>query len=203
MKRLRLLTRRGTLLRRLASRLRGADGAQIIEFAVTLPLLMVFVVAIGDFGSAVTLKQKLNNAVREGARFGANEPTADLYSTLSAGSAPASVNAIARLVGTYLQAAKLNDCGLATGSWTVSAPTAPLAWQYTGSSCPLTLTIDRGFPVPAGSSNNLPKWMISTQVTVSYPYQWQFNRVIGLIAPNANYAGPSLLKSDATIPNLM
>ena len=190
-------------VRKISSHLRGAEGAQILEFAVALPLLMVFVVGIGDFGGAITLKQKLNNAVREGARFGANEPTADLYSTVASGTAPASVNAVARLVGSYLQAAHINDCGLATGSWTVSAPTAPLAWQYTASSCELTLTIDRGFPVPAGTSGNVPKWMISTQVTISYPYTWQFNRVIGLIAPGANYAGPGHIQSDATVPNLM
>jgi Flp pilus assembly protein TadG len=183
-------------------RLRGSQGAQIIEFAVALPLLMVFVVGIGDFGSAITLKHKLNNAVREGARFGANEPTADLYSTIAAGDAPASVNAVARLVGTYLVAAHLNDCGLATGSWTVSQ-IAPVGWRYTGNSCSLTLDVDRGFPVAAGASGDIPKWMISTEVAISYPYSWQFNRVIGLIAPGANYAGPSLLKSDATVPNMM
>jgi Flp pilus assembly protein TadG len=196
-------TRLRQSLRGIAARLQSCDAAQIIEFAVTLPLLMVFVVGIGDFGSAITLKQKLNNAVREGARFGANEPTADLYSTLAANTAPASVNAIARLVGSYLQSARLNDCGLASGAWTISPPTAPLGWTYTGSSCALTLNIDRGYAVPAGTSNGSTKWMISTRVTISYPYAWQFNRVIGLIAPGANYAGPSLLTSDATIPNFM
>jgi Flp pilus assembly protein TadG len=191
------------ILSRVVSRVQSCEAAQIIEFAVTLPLLMVFVVGIGDFGSAITLKQKLNNAVREGARFGANEPTADLYSTLAANTAPASVNAIARLVGSYLQSARLNDCGLATGAWTISPPTAPLGWTYTGSTCALTLSIDRGYAVPAGNANGTTKWMISTRVSISYPYTWQFNRVIGLIAPGANYAGPSLLTSDATIPNFM
>ena len=191
-----------TSLARVLSRLRRSDAAQIIEFAVSLPLLMVFVVAIGDFGSAITLKHKLNDAVREGARLGANEPTADLYSTVAATAAPPSVDAIARLVGNYLLAAKVNDCGLAVGPL-VSTSIPPLAWQYRGSSCEVTLTIDRGLPVPAGSSGNIPKWMISTQVMISYPYTWQFNRVIGLIAPGANYAGPSHLKSDATVPNLM
>jgi Flp pilus assembly protein TadG len=191
--------------RKIVSRLLAGEASQIVEFAVSLPLLMVFVVAIGDFGGAITLKQKLNNAVREGARFGANEPTADLYSTPSAGNAPPSVNAIARTVGNYLVSARVNDCGLATGGWTVTSGSAPLAWQYTASSCPLTVTIQRGFAVPAGTSGpgNTPKWVVSTQVAISYPYTWQFNRVIGLIAPGANYAGPSQLQSDATVPNLM
>lgn len=175
-----------------------SEASQIIEFAVSLPLLMVFVVAIGDFGSAITLKHKLNNAVREGARFGANQPTADLYNT----TVPPSVTEVAKLVGSYLVAARVNDCGLASGSL-LNPPVqiAPLGWQYTGASCPLVLTIDRGFPVPAGGGP--PRWIISTQVTVGYPYTWQFNRVIGLIAPGANYAGPSQLVSDAAVPNLM
>jgi hypothetical protein len=162
------------------------------------------VVAIGDFGSAITLKQKLNNAMREGARFGANQPTADLYSTLAVGTAPPSVDAVARLVGNYLQSARVNDCGLASGSWTIQ-PTrpGPLAWTYTATSCQLTLTIDRGFPAPAGTSGGTPKYMISTQVAISYPYNWQFNRVIGLLVSGANYAGQSQITSSAALPNLM
>jgi uncharacterized membrane protein len=58
--------------------LRQTEAAAIIEFAVALPLLIVLVVGIFDFGGAFNLKQKLNNAVREGARFGASQPTNDL-----------------------------------------------------------------------------------------------------------------------------
>ena len=182
------------------SALGSVDGSQIVEFAVTLPLLMVFVVAIGDFGGAITLKHKLNNAAREGARFGSNQPTADLYGATT----PPSVDEIAQLVGSYLQAARANDCGMATKAWTVTARPAPLAWTYKANSCELTVTIDRGYPVPAGTGGtNTPKYMIGTRVTIDYPYAWQFNRVIGLIAPGANYAGPSPIKSDATLPNLM
>ena len=50
--------------------LRDTNGAALIEFAVALPLLVVLVVGIFDFGGAFNLKQELNNAVREGARFG-------------------------------------------------------------------------------------------------------------------------------------
>ena len=56
-------------------------GAQIAEFAVALPLLMVFVVGIFDFGLAFGTKQKLANAAREGARVAANQPTTDLSLT--------------------------------------------------------------------------------------------------------------------------
>jgi hypothetical protein len=57
----------------------GDDRAsQIVEFAVSLPLLVLFVVGIFDFSSAITLKQKLTNAAREGARVAAADPANDL-----------------------------------------------------------------------------------------------------------------------------
>ena len=93
------------------SRLQGMEAAALIEFAVALPLLVVLVVGIFDFGGAFNLKQELNNAVREGAVFGASQPTNDL---LNSGNAPPSVDAVRYLVASYLQAARINDCGLAT-----------------------------------------------------------------------------------------
>ena len=60
------------------SRLQGMEAAALIEFAVALPLLVVLVMGIFDFGGAFNLKQELNNAVREGAGFGASQPTNDL-----------------------------------------------------------------------------------------------------------------------------
>lgn len=182
------------------ARLRGTDASQIVEFAVTLPLLMVFLIGITDFGGAFTLKQKLNNAVREGARFGANEPTNDLD-----GTQPVSVDAIANLVGQYLQSARVNDCGLANGaSRTVAkSPSAPLTWTYTANTAcagTLTLTIERGYPaqIQAGTPTY---WLIATRVSISYPYRWRFNNVIPLLVPGTNY-GLSQIPTDAIVPNL-
>src|SRR5438445_10759776 len=87
----------------LLARLHGTEAVQIVEFAVTLPLLMVFLIGLTDFGGAFTLKQKLNGAVREGARLGANQPTSDLYSALSSHQAPPPPNAIRELCEDYSQ----------------------------------------------------------------------------------------------------
>ena len=181
------------------ARLKSAEASQIVEFAVTLPLLMVFLIGITDFGGAFTLKQKLNNAVREGARFGANEPSSDLD-----GTEPVSVDAIANLVGHYLQSARVNDCGISDPARTVNKSTsAPLTWTYTantGCAGTLTLTIERGYPVQlqVGTPNY---WLIATRVTISYPYQWRFNRVIPLLVPGTNY-GLSQIPTEAVVPNL-
>ena len=98
----------GTCVRLRISLLRGTDAAAIIEFAVALPLLVVLVVGIFDFGGAFNLKQELNNAAREGARFGAAQPTNDIS---PANLKPPSVDAIRYLVDAYLQTAHINDCG--------------------------------------------------------------------------------------------
>lgn len=176
------------------SRLRRTEAAALIEFAVALPLLVVLVVGIFDFGGAFNLKQELNNAVREGAHFAASQPTNDL-----ALSQPPSVNAVRFLVDSYLQNAKINDCGLSTATW---ASGGGLTWQFSasGNGCAMTLTVSRGIVVPevvGGATVNV----LCTTVHIAYPYQWHFNSVIQLLVPGANYTFTNIL-SDATAVNM-
>ena len=99
---------------------------------------MVLVVGIFDFGGAFNLKQKLNNAVREGARFGASQPTNDL-----ALGQPPSVSAIRYLVDSYLQTAGINDCGLSTAPEVL---VSAYSWGFTGNTgCTTTLTVAAKF----------------------------------------------------------
>jgi hypothetical protein len=188
----------GALLWSHLSRLQGMEAAALIEFAVALPLLVVLVVGIFDFGGAFNLKQELNNAAREGAGFGASQPTNDL---LNSGTPP-SVDAVRYLVASYLQAARLNDCGLATMP---PPPTqaAPMTWVYTttGScSSALVLTIQRPC-LGAGCPSAMGAYIPNTYVKISYPYQWHFNNVIQLLVPGANYMLTNIA-SDATAANL-
>ena len=55
-------------------------GSELLEMAFGLPLLLVFMVGIADFGGAYNLKHRLSNAVREGARFAASESRLDEFS---------------------------------------------------------------------------------------------------------------------------
>lgn len=190
-------------LRRWCAMLHRADGTQLAEFAVTLPLLVVFVVSIYDFGNAFNIKYKLADAVREGARFAVTEPSNDLSS--GGGGAPPSVGEIPKLVGSYLKSVNVNDCGLSTV--TSGTPQPPLVWVYSVSSgCTgtLTLTINRGLPFTIPSTNLYPtgQTVEATQVTISYPYRWQFTNVIKLIAPTSNYATSTMITTSATVPNL-
>jgi Flp pilus assembly protein TadG len=175
--------------------LRATAGAALIEFAVSLPLLVVLVVGIFDFGGAFNTKQQLNNAMREAAHFAANQPTNDLGEPK-----PPSVDAVRFLADSYLQNAHLNDCGLSTA--TQPATGGSFVWVYnaSGNGCSLTLTISRGIPIVetvGGSTIN----MLSSNVHIVYPYQWHFNSVIQLLVPGSSFA-LTTIQSDATAVNM-
>jgi hypothetical protein len=190
----------GVISRSCLSRIQGVEGAALIEFAVALPLLVVLVIGIFDFGGAFNLKQELNNAAREGAHFGASEPTNDLLN----GGTPPSVDAVRYLVASYLLAARLNDCGLSTMS-KPGGQSSPMTWTYTATGCTpsLVLTITRPCISPScpaiTASPNV--YVPDTYVQLSYPYLWHFNNVIQLLFPGATYALTNIT-SDATAANM-
>jgi Flp pilus assembly protein TadG len=172
------------------------DGAsQIVEFAVSLPLLVLFVVGIFDFTGAITLKQKLTNAAREGARVAAADPANDL-----ANSVPVSVNDAKQVVDNYLLSEKINDCGL--GSAFPSG--AGLTWTATTTGCAggggknIVLTINRGCVTPEAGSSPIV-YTVNTCVTILYPYSWKFNGVSGLFS--GKFTGPTGITTTAVAFN--
>lgn len=190
-------------VRRLPFLLGDRDGSQIVEFAVSLPLLMALAVGIFDFGNAYNLKQKLTNAAREGARLGASQPTSDLPNT-----PPASVLAVRDVVDGYLKAARINDCGLGSATATASGAAAPWSWTFTaacaGGIGNLVLTVNRGNVFPSLiilPGVGAPLKVITTQVTLQYPYHWQFSRVASLLVSGASFPGTSNLTVNAIMPN--
>lgn len=176
-------------------------AAQIVEFAIVLPLLAVLIVGITDFGQAFAIKQKLTFAARDAARFGSSQPTNDLTQ-----GQPLSVVAIRDLVDADLLAGGINDCGLPT--FTLQQNGVLPQWTATGTcsnSGTFTLTMDRGDVTPQGGMSllgaNGQTYLISTHVTINYPYQWHFGSVIQLLVPNASYAGILQIQTDAVAPN--
>lgn len=169
--------------------LRSDRAAQIVEFAVALPLLVVFVVGIFDFSSAYTLKQKLTNIARDAARTAAADPAGDLGNNV-----PASIVDAYGVINNYLLANRMNTCGAALPT----APTSPLLWTISGTGCTLpdslTIIINRGYYFPAVQSGSQPApiscvqtqapgvatSVIATCVSIQYGYQWQFGRAASL-----------------------
>ena len=192
-------------------RLWADDGAaQIVEFALSLPLLVLFVVGIYDFSGALALKQKLTNAAREGARLAAADPANDLSGFLHA--MPVSVNDTFQVVDNYLASEKINDCGL------ISSPpvsTVALTWTFTNqlNGCPapgITLTVNRGYYFPQGtipssvncsstSVTSAQTAVVGTCVSLQYPYQWRFGGVSGLFG--GTFLGPTTITSTAVAFN--
>ncbi len=175
---------------------RDDRAAQILEFALSLPLLVVFVVGIFDFSGAYTLKQKLTNVARDAARGAAADPASDLQGART--SVPISVNDALQIVDNYLIANQLNDCGLGAAMSSASG----LTWTYAApTGCPgggITLTVNRGYYFPAVASGQpasvtctpvspgAQTAIISTCVSIQYPYQWRFGRVASLLGSAAS-----------------
>jgi Flp pilus assembly protein TadG len=166
-------------------RLREESAAQIVEFALSLPLLVVFVVGIFDFTGALSLKQKLTNAAREAARVAAADPANDLNSTT-----PVSVSDAFQVVVNYLASEKVYDCGLSKNM--TPTPPAGLTWTSAAlTGCPggtgLQLTVNRGCITKQPINGNATD-VVNTCVTLKYPYTWRFNSIIKVLVPTASYS---------------
>ena len=178
-------------LRRWAAWLWGTGASQLVEFAFVFPLLLVLVVGIADFGSAYNLKQKLNNAAREGARIAIGQTQIDLSQTN-----PLTIQAIAEAVVNYLNGENV-DTSLIDLAQPCAADPALRIWAYcqSGTSDQL-LVIERNFIVTGPSG-----LMVSTRVTLNYPYSWSFSQIIRLMVPSASYSDSFTISSDAVMEN--
>ncbi len=180
---------------------RETEGAQLLEFALAMPILVVLLIGIIDFGGAYNLKQKLNNAAREGARFASALNCNDCSQTV-----PLTTQSIRDVVEAYLTNANVPLCGTA-GTTTPTNPSA-LTWTYTyssspcSSSAPFTMKIERGYTYTyTDTASGTTKTVTASRVTLSYPYTWTFGRVIGLMVQGANPALPSTITTDAVMEN--
>lgn len=190
-----LIRNLATSARDLRALLRCNDAAQLAEFALALPFLLVFVIGINDFGGAFLLRQKLAGAAQEGTRIAAVQSMSDL-----AGSGtPQTVQAVRTAITTSLTNAGLRTCDLDTATATAGTFT----WTYTSTgtcSAAATLVIQRGVLTPSNTFGNIN--VVSTQITLTYPYQWSFNNVIKLLVTTANPSLPSTISVQVQRKNL-
>jgi Flp pilus assembly protein TadG len=185
----------------------GSDtrASQIVEFAVALPLLVVFVVGIFDFGNAFNLKHKVTNAALMGARFASTQPSSDLTDPNAGNN---TVESVARVVAFNLSSAKVTDCGLSVAVPADVSYSPPRTWTYTKNTFPcagtLILTVERGYTFQLPASPTYPGGMTveATRITLSYPYRWQFNRVIQFLVPGASFQSSSQITAVAVMQNL-
>src|SRR3981189_498790 len=109
--------------------LREAQGSALLEFAITLPLLMVFVVGIFDFSGAFNQKQKIEQAGQEGAIIAGAQPMSDIA---SCNRDPAPLRPVVTAVFNSLVGSGVLTKGTCIPPGTVAPPTSPnLKWKYT------------------------------------------------------------------------
>lgn len=183
-----------------ARRLRETEAAELLEFALALPLILVMVVGLLDFSQAYNIKQKLANAAREGARIGGSESKIDTTTTT-----PASVQTIYDDVVTYLQDAGINTSFIGTTlSWTPCPGSCSGTYYTTSGGVNYGLLIERNVPVTYTDPNTGNVVTVSsTRVTLYYPYDWTFgfDQVIKLLVPSATFADPIRIETDAMMAN--
>jgi Flp pilus assembly protein TadG len=165
---------------------RSERGLELLEFALVLPLLLVLVVGIFDFGAAFALRQKMTNAAREGARIVVSSSLTDQSCTSKT---PCSIVAGASAVVQYM-----DDAGASLSCVQPSSPTSsgPLEWTYACSNG-TQLVINRAYTIAATGGGLLP----ATQVTLTYPITWRLASFL------PGYANGAKLSTEVTMANLV
>jgi hypothetical protein len=188
--------------------LRDEQGSAILEFAISLPLLVVFVVGIYDFSGAFNQKQKIEQAAQEGAIVAGAQPMSDIE---TGNSHPDSLQPVVTAVFNSLAGSGVLPNAGASCTQPFPPPTRPgppippgLTWVYKIPGCSssypgdnLVITINRGWVAPG------PPMAAGTMVQVVYPYHWRFNSVIQLLIPGASYAATTQVTESASVHNQM
>jgi len=195
------------LHRRNSGLLKDERGAALVEFAIALPLLVVFVVGIYDFSGAYNQKLKIGQAAQGGAIIAGAQPMSDIQ---QANGNPDSLQPVVVAVFNSLANSGVLPNGNTGGGCSMPPPVPAqvppppaLSWQYTIYGCnnipfasdQLVITINRAVPSPGLAA-------ISTTVTVTFPYHWRFGSAIQLLFPGPNgYSAPAALTESATVQN--
>ncbi len=193
-------------MRCVAKLLRAEAGASLLEFAIVLPLLVVFVVGIYDFSAAFGVKQKVEQAAQEGAIVAGAQPMSDIQ---TANASPDSLQPVVTAVFNSLAAsavltnANVGACKIpASPGWVVFSHSA-LKWIYHISGCAAAFPTDKlVITVNRGWTSGAAPVALGTVVTVTYPYHWRFSSVIQLLFPGPNgYSTPTQVTDSATVHN--
>lgn len=180
------------------SLLRDVRGSALLEFAIVLPLLMVFIVGIFDFSGAFNQKQKIEQAAQEGAIIAGAQPMSDIDPS---NTGPDSLQPVVTAVFNSLAGSGVLTTGTCVPPGTATHSGSNLKWTYKILGCPddLVIVIDRGWVSPSASTA-----AVGTTVKVTYPYHWRFNRVIQLLFPGpSGYAATTQVTESATVHNQM
>lgn len=163
---------------------RAERGSQLLEFSLALPVLLLLLAGILDFGAMFALKAKLTNAARDAARIVVSTPLTNLNCTSSV---PCPIQAAVNDVKNYLTSAGVNASCLDA---TAPSSSTGISWTFTCSSG-ASLTINRGEVVMSGTLA-----VPSTEVTLQWPVTWK----VASFLPSSAF--PSKVGTRVTMANL-
>lgn len=122
-----------------ARRVAGDEGAALVEFAFVLPVLVLFMFGIIQFGLAYDRKQNLNSAVREGARL-ASLPTSTVDQVQQ--------RVIDSLAGVNFDTTPVKADVVVKRGATTGAPTDRMCQGFSGQTVTVTLGVDNLIAIP-------------------------------------------------------
>lgn len=185
--------------RRSKNRVHRERGAELLELALVLPFLLVILAGVIRFGEAWALKDQLTGAARDGARTA----VADFNDTTNpqCGGTPCSVQAAASVTVAALANANVDTCGMDSTGGGAAGATA-FSWVFTSNNCaasgqPWTIDVEREVPFTVDGTT-----ILSTRVTVSYPFQWNLADVAGLLGGSSTFTDTITLSSAEMMSNL-
>ena len=142
------------------------SGASAVEFALVLPVLLLFIYGIIAFGFVFSQQIALNNAARDASRAGVVQPLSPAVSLTCQEVADRARQGMSTAVGisatsltTVAVAIQLDGtqvCSMASGSTTASNPTLkPCTGATTTSNLTVLTTFQSTTPVPLPVVNNI------------------------------------------------
>lgn len=131
-----------TYARHLRRRRKGRSGSTIVQAAITLPMLFLFLFGILEYCRYVMLLQVLNNAAREGCRYAVMHTNPQVINGVTYGNATSDVTT---LVSNCLAGQALNGQSVTVyGSDSVGVSSG-VSWQNTQSGQWITVKITGNF----------------------------------------------------------
>lgn len=169
----------------------SSAGSQLLELALVVPILLLIVIGVWDFGNAFAMKQKLTNAARGAARVMVSTPFMNPPNPTGCTTAvPCSVVSAATSVQNYLTNAGLdgswitpstptNSPSVGSCEWTwISSPSNSTASDYYKLDIVGNVWIETdGTVVPFSASSATAGSVLGTQVTLEYPVNWNWAAV--------------------------
>jgi Flp pilus assembly protein TadG len=188
-----LANKLGTLAAGRLKQLGESSGSQLLELALTLPFLLILAIGISDMGGAYNLKHILTNAARDAARITVSN---DLQNSSCPDTTPCSIEGAADAAKQYLVNAGKGTASCINPKSPTSSGT--LTWTYACNN--VSLTINKKKNVAGGALGSI---VVSTQVTLTYPYTWTFGRLIGLLVNGSTITLPATLTTSVVMENLV